>query len=644
MYLIQQEPSPVPLHFRGLIKDDTLIQLAGMYPLSMSKIEKQTSNPRIAPGVIFVGIVAALSSIWFKTNTQDPFNLPKFQVLMILTPLALYFAKFRVNVKLEQKQFRILMTFLAIFIIAFINASLTSGNTYLSFIGLYQRNLGFFTYFCFVILFVVTLLNLNINYWKNLVYVYITLAIFEIVYGLVQHFGLDPNNWKNPYSPIIGTFGNPNYQSAFLGVAASVSIGLIFLCGKSLKVILVIQILCSLFLIQASNSSQGFMSFGIGASLILLFQTKIRSPKMFIPGATVIGITAVVGVLGLLNKGPVNALYQSSISARGDYWRAGFSMMNSHPIKGVGIERFGDYFGAYRDLTQVRNRSYATYSDNAHNVFIQFGATGGVPLFVASLLLWLLVIYFGFKKLQKIDGREFQVLLTFIGGFIGFVAISLISPENIGFTVWAWIFAGAICGISLHKPSDSKVTRKATHGVFVKSLVAASVFVTGVMPAIFLTQNLSKADQGMWNSLGVAYGGTGTLEDLLLSIKTNVSFAPNEQRYQALAASVSLGLGQNALAREYSNAILNLNSRSIDAYKIMAVSYEKENRLQDAIDARLKYLELDRYNLENLDKLSRNNLSIGNKEQSLAYLDSMKKIQAENPLVISLQKDLNSQG
>lgn len=608
----------------------------------MSKIEKQTSNPRIAPGVIFVGIVAALSSIWFKTKTQDPFNLPKFQMLIILTPIGLYFAKFRVNIKFEQKQFRILMIFLAIFIIAFINASLTSGNSYQSFIGLYQRNLGFFTYFCFIILFVVTLLNLNINNWKNLIYVYITLASFEIIYGLVQHFGLDPNNWRNPYSPIIGSFGNPNYQSAFLGVAASVSIGLMFLCGKSLRVILVVKVLCSLFLIQASNSFQGFMSFGIGASLILLFQTKIRSPKMFIPGVIFIGITAVVGVLGLLNKGPANALYQSSISARGDYWRSGFSMMKSHPINGVGIERFGDYFGVYRDLTQVRNRSYATYSDNAHNVFIQFGATGGVPLFLASILLWLLVIYFGFKKLQKTDGHEFHVLLSFIGGFVGSIAISLISPENIGFTIWAWIFAGAICGISLHKPSTSKVTRETTHGVFVKPLVAASVFVIGVMPAFFLTQNLNRADQGIWNSIGVAYGGTGTLEELLLSIKTNVSFAANEQRYQALAASVSLGLGQNALAREYSNAILNLNSISIDAYKIIAVSYENENRLQDAINARLKYLELDRYNLENLDKLSRNYLSIGNKKQSLAYLESMKKIQAENPLVISLQKVLNS--
>ena len=192
MYLIQQEPSPTPLHFKGLIKDDTSIQLTGMYPLCMSKIEKQTSNPRIAPGVIFVSIVAALSSIWFKTNTQDPFNLPKFQILIILTPLALYFAKFRVNIKFEQKQFRILMTLLAIFMIAFIYASLTSGNTYQSFIGLYQRNLGFFTYFCFVILFLVTLLNLNINNWKNLIYVYVTLASFEIIYGLIQHFGLDP--------------------------------------------------------------------------------------------------------------------------------------------------------------------------------------------------------------------------------------------------------------------------------------------------------------------------------------------------------------------------------------------------------------------------------------------------------------------
>jgi tetratricopeptide (TPR) repeat protein len=244
--------------------------------------------------------------------------------------------------------------------------------------------------------------------------------------------------------------------------------------------------------------------------------------------------------------------------------------------------------------------------------------------------------------LRSLKGLEFNLLLTLLSGFIGFISISLISPENIGFTVWAWVFAGAISGMSLQSSHTLDASPKRPLGKSRRTLVWVIIFTVGVIPSILFSQNLYKADKGIWKSLGIAYNNSGTLEDLLLSIKSDQGYAPREQRYKALAAVVTLGLGQSALSREYANAVLEINTRSIDAYKIIAIGFERENNFKEAIKSRLKYLEFDKYNLENLDKLSRHNLALGNKVEAQSYLIIMRKIQAENPLVINLEKDLNS--
>ena len=612
------------------------------YSRPMSKISKQASKRENSFGLYFAIITPTLVTIWFQTKTQDPFNLPKFEVLILLAPFALYFIKKRANRKLDPVGIRIILSILLIFLIAFLGATLSSGNVYQSMVGLYQRNLGFLTYFCFAILFLVVIANIKFNNSRKLLIAFVCLGTLETFYGLIQYAGLDPIKWKNPYSPILGTFGNPNYQSAFLGATSAAALALVFFVPRFLRVLLAIQVITSLTLILFSNSTQGFMVFGliVGGSACLQVSYNLR--KFLFPVVITFLVGVFLGLIGILNKGPASFLYQASISARGDYWRAGIAMLKDRPLNGVGIERFGEYFGFYRDLNQVRSRSFATYSDNAHNVFIQFGATGGFPLLLGYILLWVCVLVFGVVQLRKLAGVQAQILSTFIVIFMGLVTVSLISPESIGFSIWSWIFAGAIVGLSLQPIEDNMTPRTIVPWSSDDFIWLTAILLIFTTPAIYLVQSVYKADQGIWNSYAIAYGGQGSLDNLLASIRNDVSHAPLEQRYKALAASLGIGLGQYSVARNYANLILDINPRSIDAYKIIAISYEKENNFKEAIKMRLKYLDFDKYNLENLDQLARDNFVLGNKERALGYLESMKKIQAVNELVIALEKDLTS--
>jgi len=593
-------------------------------------------------GIYLSAGIASLVTLWFQTKTQDPFNVPKFSLLILVAPFTLYVLSAKSRMKDFTRETRATLVALGMFLTAFLMASLSSGNFYQSMVGLYQRNLGFLTYLSFAFLFIFTCLTLNHKNVNKLLIVFISTGTVETLYGVIQHLGADPFNWKNPYSPILGTFGNPNFQSAFLGITSAAALGLALTANWSVRSLLSLQILCSLFLIQVSNSSQGFMSFGVAATVIFLSFLRLNHPKFFLPGSGISIVVFGIAILGILNKGPASFLYQASISARGDYWRAAMAMLKDEPLNGVGIERYGDYFGNFRDLQQVRGRSFATYSDNAHNTFLHFAATGGLFLALTYIFLVALVVVFSFRKLRKSEGVQSLQISIMLGIFLAFNAISLISPENVGFTVWAWVFAGGLIGLStlVEQPNPSSISTKSTN-MFSKALVIGLILVL-IVPSIMLTRAINTSDRGIWQAYGIAYSGSGTLEDLLNKIKKVTEASPREQRYKILASSMAIGLNQPELSRDYSKQVLKINSRNVDAFVLEAISYEKQAKYLDAIENRKAMLKFDPYNLENLDKIARDLHALGEVPEALKYLQTMREIYPENSLVIALSEFLKN--
>lgn len=593
-------------------------------------------------GIYLSAGIASIVTLWFQTKTQDPFNVPKFSLLILAAPLTLFALSTKSRSNNQTKETRVTLVALGMFLTAFLFASLSSGNFYQSMVGLYQRNLGFLTYLSFAFLFICTCLTLNHKNVNKLLVVFISTGTVETLYGLIQHLGADPVNWKNPYSPILGTFGNPNFQSAFLGITSAAALGLALTANWLVRSLLSLQILCSLFLIQVSNSSQGFMSFGVAATVIFLCFLRLNHPKFFLSGSGLSIIVFGIAILGIFNKGPASFLYQASISARGDYWRAAMSMLKDEPLNGVGIERYGDYFGKFRDLQQVRGRSFATFSDNAHNSFLHFAATGGLPLAVTYIFLVILVIVFSFRKLRKSQEALSRQISIMLGIFLGFMAISLISPENVGFTVWAWVFAGGLIGLStlVEQPNLSSISTKSSNN-FSKALVISLVVIL-IVPSIILTRAINTSDRGIWQAYGIAYSGSGTLDDLLNKIKQVTEASPREQRYKILASSMAFGLDQADLARDYAKQVLKINSRNVDAFVLEAISNEKQAKYLDAIENRKAMLKFDPYNLQNLDKIARDLYALGELPEALTYLQIMREIQPENSLVIALSEFLKN--
>ncbi len=568
----------------------------------------------------FTVLAAVFISIRFDTKTQDPFNLPKLGVLLLSCWLPLYLICRKSNLLKQKLPLYVAIVSLC-FIIALIFSSINSGNIYESFVGIYQRNLGFSTYTFFVLLLLAIALNFTFKNYRFALFSFVSLGTLQTIYGLMQQLGADPFPWKNPYNPMIGTFGNPNYASAFLGCSSVACLALVASSKIQMKILLITQVVISMVLVINSNSSQGLMAFAIGISFFGLGYIYLKYRKAFFPGLILLAVGGFIGLLGLIDKGPLQFLYQGSIAARGDYWRAAISMWKSSTLSGVGFDHYGDFFGVHRDSAQVIGRGFLTQSDNAHNTFLHLLATTGLLGFVFYVLIHLIIIISALNYLRTAKSIEYLTMLSNFSVWISFVSISLISPDNLGVSVWLWVFAGLIIGQIIFK--DISVNNESIRNNY---LVLALCVVLAFVPSAVVVAKFTIADKCVWNTYLAGYSGTKSLPELNKLITDCVANGPKEDRYLALAASFSMGLKDYKQGISFASKLSNQNPRSTDAHRLSAYSHEALFEYEGAIASRKRLEALNPMELENLKNLALDYLAINDIDSALDYRDKIKSV------------------
>jgi len=166
-------------------------------------------------------------------------------------------------------------------------------------------------------------------------------------------------------------------------------------------------------------------------------------------------VTGFLSVLGMLQIGPLTSLlYKGSVTVRGYYWSAGYEMFKNNLFFGVGTDRYGAYFKEYRKVDYPLTYGFDITASNAHNTFIQFFATSGIFVGILYIAINLLVFLSGLKILKYSEKENLNIYIGIFGAWLSFVAQSVISIDNIGLTIWGWLFGGIIIAIS----SKIKVT------------------------------------------------------------------------------------------------------------------------------------------------------------------------------------------
>jgi O-antigen ligase len=241
----------------------------------------------------------------------------------------------------------------------------------------------------------------------NLLLVLIFCGLISALYGLIQSFGLDPFNWINPYSPVFGFFGNPNFQASFMGISATAALSYCLQKNKwnLWKTIWLSYIPLSLYVVYASKSQQGYLVFAAGASVVIYSWIKsFSSLSRYKPVYLFLGFIGVLSVLlDILQKSPwQSVLYKPSITFRGDFWRTGWNITQGNPMFGVGLDGYRDSYRLYRDQIAAE-RNPSAMVDSAHNVFLDISSGGGFPLLIIYCGLIFLVLISIFRVVLRLD-------------------------------------------------------------------------------------------------------------------------------------------------------------------------------------------------------------------------------------------------
>ena len=440
------------------------------------------------------------------------------------------------------------------------------------------RGLGLITVISLSVSSLVFAILIDKNSPKKLLLGLIISGFVSSLYSIFQSFGIDFLKWDSKTNGVIGTLGNPNFQSAFAAMMIVPSFLYWLQKGNELYLSLLLPIFF-LYTIYRTQSTQGILAAVFSVLVTLIIYTFYKNKILFIITCISTLLGGFFAVAGMLNVGPLSdVLYKVSIQSRGDFWRSAFTTANAHPFFGVGLDSFGDYSLKYRDLTAA-NHSFAEYTDNAHNFFLEQAATGGYVFATLNSLIILLVL-FSFFTIQRNDKKFEPIVVSLFAAWVAFQMTSIVSPGSLSSMFWNALISGAIIGRAANISNDSLDTsqeRSISFKVFPSFALAVLGF-SSLLP-LFNTDRIQLL--GMNN------------KNANLVIESTLRFPESTVRYSLIGQELfNSGLYVQALEVARSGVDFNPNSAGLWALILVNPSATLEERN----NAKSKILDLDPLN------------------------------------------------
>lgn len=441
------------------------------------------------------------------------------------------------------------------------------------------RGLGFLFEISILIMTLVAALVVEIRHIRLLILGLIISVSISSIYSIFQKFGYDIFDWYTRTNGVIGTLGNPNFQSALAALALVPSA--IYFGEKKMKFRLLSISLCLVFIytIYICQSTQGYLIACISiitySLLFLWYKKKFYFVGLFL--MTLLGI--LISILGMLNIGPLSEiLYKLSVRSRGEFFRTALRTANENPIFGVGLDSFGDYSQFYKSSTDFAGVN--EFTDNAHNYLLQYAATGGYPLaiiYFCILILTLLSFIKLYRKIEKFDAKISAIFSV----WMGFLAQALVSPGSIPIILWGALISGSIIGLATLDFEEKNLLN--LNSVVLFKPIGYFLFFFGLV----FTYPYFNSDRLQLKSLNT--------QDAILAIESAKSYPESVLRYSRIGVKLlESGLPEQAL--EVGRAAVKFNPNAISAWALILANSSAP--IDERIIAQKQILRLDPHNSE----------------------------------------------
>lgn len=523
--------------------------------------------------------VTVVMTPWLNS---DSLIIPKLIVLfataMFLTPRIIAFMKVKNSERLTKVVLLLAsLIFIQMILVVFTTSSPIEQQIY----GRTGRGLGFITEFSILIFLCTAYFSSTPEKIKYFYYFFMGSCLISSGYSILQRFGLDIFDWNTRTNGIIGTLGNPNFQSSFAAMALMPS--LIYFLGSKYGLIKSITLTLPLLItIYICQSTQGYVSAAIGVAVLLLVYTWYKKRLVFYTASAFSIISFWLIIQGILNNGPLaNYLYKASVASRGEMLRNSFSVAKDNPIFGVGLDSLGDFYLKYKDAKTLAGVN--EFTDHAHNAIVNNAATGGFPFAILQLLIVLLVLGVSIAVIKKSKSFNKETAILF-SVWVCFQAQSMISPSNISMMVWNSLISGTLLSQYRNLGIQAEVKQVDIRKVFDLTKPFSLFLLLISIMICFPYYNVDR--------MQVVSAKTGNGE---LAMKSAFSFPQSTVRYSRIAdAFIESNLAPQAL--ELGRAAAKFNPNAPSAWGLILVNNLATR--EERIKAKNELIKLDPQNIE----------------------------------------------
>lgn len=576
------------------------------------KLSQKSNNNLIPINLIFLS--CALITLYFNSQLQDPFNSPKFWLLIILSSYLFGYVVVLFKNIVQVRTLKVLFSMLLIFNLAGVIAALSTEVKFIAFMGDSQRRNGFLTYLALSVVMLATALTFKVESVNQLHKVAFLTGLLLSIYGLMQISGLDFVDWNNPYNAIISTVGNPNFAAAIMSIMALLIFTPVLNSSYSKltrfsSLILTILILYTIFL---SDARQGLLAFFAGLLAYMIIWAFIKSKRVgyiFLLAGAFVGLLAIAG---MLQKGPFSSLlYKGSVTVRGYYWDAGIAMVRANPFFGVGYDSYGSYFKEYRDVGYPLKYGFGITSSNAHNLPIQIFSTSGIFAGAAYMAITIFIFVVGLRAILRASNNQKLQIGGVLSAWIAYQAQSIVSIDNIGISVWGWALGGAVLGTSfLNSSLTSTQQNKKLADIQLLRPVISFILVVFTLVTVVIPHYQAERDmlqvRILFDPAKPEYKDPFRqyAEKIINYRLADPSYKMTVAGWLAANGYVEDGLNQLYKMKEY-------DPRNLDTLIVLAQFNEELGRYSEAIKLRNEVIKYDQWDATNYLQLGKNYKLLG---------------------------------
>ena len=534
-----------------------------------------------------------------STAFIDPINLPKLMVLVLGTSVIVFSWFFEKSFP-SRFENKLPILIIVLFISGLTLAALASNqNVMRTLLGTNGRNNGFISYLCLAII-----LFEGINFGKRgqsdrVIRMFALVGLLLGLYGFMQMNRADFFHFVYGGNPIILTLGNEDFSSLILTLTVLASIYAMLETNKDLwKIAYGISAIFQIWIIININTAQSKLALTSGLLIFTIIFNLLKKridtkTKLLISFPVLLVIFSVV--IGFFGRGPLSTINSNlrNFRSRVYHWQEAWYMFKARPITGIGLDSYGQYQPYYKVMTAEGTPD--TYSDNAHNVFMQLLATGGLVLILTFLLLVFFIFY---RHIISLKSRNLpRVLVAFESSFlIIFLAHLIVGIDNLGLAVCFWFFSGLIIGGSYIKEPLKNINSQNKEMVKDKfHRVLPKAFKYTLAPLIFISMMVTMSEVRAHLAISQILITNGQIKvnanDTERIFKTAMMSQNPDLRLVSIRTLYTLGSFEKGF--EIASDSIKRFPRDLPTLDAIAIYYEQIKEYKKALRVRQKMVYLD---------------------------------------------------